>query len=153
NFVRERENNPFLIDFELLADRAKKVRQYSSKIEFVLSQGKEEFCKNPMYFDRARYFYFVVFDSLFDICKHMANRLGVKKLNHDCFSSLIEIGVLPKELLEVTSKMLNLKDKLSSSWEIKQEELYSSLSELLPHFEEVLKSHSHGLKKALIIQK
>lgn len=153
NFVRVRENNPFLIDFEFLTDKAKKVIDYVSKIEFVLAKGKEEFCKSPMYYDRARYFYFVVFDSLFDICKHIASRLGVKKLSQDCFSSLIEINVLPAELKDIALRMHKLKDKLSSSWEVKNEELYEELSELLPHFKTLLSAHSQGLKKALIIQR
>ncbi|MFN3471632.1 MAG: HepT-like ribonuclease domain-containing protein, partial [Aquificaceae bacterium] len=79
DFVKRETNNPLLIDFDLLNQKAGRIKESLKKINFVLSQGEEEFSKNPMYYDRVKYFYQVAYDSLFDICKHLAPKFGIKR--------------------------------------------------------------------------
>ncbi len=148
-FVKRETNNPLLIDFDLLNEKARHMKESVKKIEFVLSQGFEEFSKTPMYYDRVKYFYQVAYDSLFDICKHLAPKFGVKKFGDDCLSKLVEAGVIPQEYYMDVFKMTNLKNKLISTWEVSPQELYERLMEIKDKIEPVIKEVSKSLKKLL----
>ncbi len=148
-FVKRETKNPLLIDFDLLNEKAKFIKDSVKKIEFVLSQGFEEFKSKPMYYDRVKYFYQVAYDSLFDICKHLAPKFGVKKFGDDCLSKLVEAGVIPQDYYMDVFKMTNLKNKLISTWEVSAEELYQSLSELKDRFEPVMREISKSLRALL----
>lgn len=148
-YVKKSTGNYLLIDFDLLNEKAKHLRESIKKIEFVLSQGIEEFRSKPMYYDRVKYFYQVAYDSLFDICKHLAPKFGVKKFGDDCLSKLIEIGVIKQDYYMDVFKMTQLKNKLISTWEVSTDELYMSLHELRDKFEPVMKEISKSLKRLL----
>ncbi len=148
-FVKRETNNPLLIDFDLLNEKAKHIKESVKKIDFVLSQGFEEFSKTPMYYDRVKYFYQVAYDSLFDICKHLAPKFGVRKFGDDCLSKLVEAGVIPQEYYMDVFKMTNLKNKLISTWEVSPQELYERLMEIKDKIEPVMKEISKSLKKLL----
>ena len=102
-----------------------------------------------MYYDRVKYFYQVAYDSLFDICKHLAPKFGIKKFGDDCLSKMVEAGVIPQEYYMDVFRLTNLKNKLISTWEVPPEELYESLNELNPKFEAIVKEISKSLKKLL----
>ena len=138
-----------MIDFDLLNEKSKFIKDSVKKIDFVLSQGLEEFKSKPMYYDRTKYFYQVAYDSLFDICKHLAPKFGIRKFGDDCLSKMVEHGVIPQEYYMDVFKMTNLKNKLISTWEVPSEELYESLKELNPKFEIIVKEISKSLKKLL----
>ncbi len=148
-FVKRETNNPLLIDFDLLNEKAKYIKESVKKIDFVLSQGFEEFSKTPMYYDRVKYFYQVAYDSLFDICKHLAPKFGVRKFGDDCLSKLVEAGVIPQEYYMDVFKMTNLKNKLISTWEVNPQELYERLMEIKDKIEPVMREISKSLKKLL----
>ncbi|QID32283.1 HepT-like ribonuclease domain-containing protein [Pampinifervens florentissimum] len=148
-FVKRETNNPLLIDFDLLNEKAKYIKESVKKIDFVLSQGFEEFSKTPMYYDRVKYFYQVAYDSLFDICKHLAPKFGVRKFGDDCLSKLVEAGVIPQEYYMDVFKMTNLKNKLISTWEVSPQELYERLMEIKDKIEPVMREISKSLKKLL----
>ena len=148
-FVKRETNNPLLIDFDLLNEKAKYIKESVKKIDFVLSQGFEEFSKTPMYYDRVKYFYQVAYDSLFDICKHLAPKFGVRKFGDDCLSKLVEAGVIPQEYYMDVFKMTNLKNKLISTWEVSPQELYERLIEIKDKIEPVMREISKSLKKLL----
>ncbi len=148
-FVKRETNNPLLIDFDLLNEKAKHIKESVKKIDFVLSQGFEEFSKTPMYYDRVKYFYQVAYDSLFDICKHLAPKFGVRKFGDDCLSKLVEAGVIPQEYYMDVFKMTNLKNKLISTWEVSPQELYERLMEIKDKIEPVMREISKSLKKLL----
>lgn len=147
--IKKTTGNYLLIDFDMLNEKAKHVKESVKKIEFVLSQGIEEFKTKPMYYDRVKYFYQVAYDSLFDICKHLAPKFGVKKFGDDCLSKLVEIDVIRQDRYMDVFKMTQLKNKLISTWEVSPEELYASLSELKDKFEPVMKDISVSLKRLL----
>ncbi|ADO45373.1 protein of unknown function DUF86 [Hydrogenobacter thermophilus TK-6] len=147
--IKKTTGNYLLIDFDMLNEKAKHVKESVKKIDFVLSQGIEEFKTKPMYYDRVKYFYQVAYDSLFDICKHLAPKFGVKKFGDDCLSKLVEIGVIRQDRYMDVFKMTQLKNKLISTWEVSPEELYASLSELKDKFEPVMKDISVSLKKLI----
>ena len=144
-FVKRETNNPLLIDFDLLNEKAGRIKESLKKINFVLSQGEEEFSKNPMYYDRVKYFYQVAYDSLFDICKHLAPKFGIKKFGDDCLSKMVEVGVIPQEYYMDVFKMTNLKNKLISTWEVEPRELYKSLLEIQEKIEPVMKEIANSL--------
>ncbi len=148
-FVKKETNNPLLIDFDLLNEKAGRIKESLKKINFVLSQGEEEFCKTPMYYDRVKYFYQVAYDSLFDICKHLAPKFGIKKFGDDCLSKMVEVGVIPQEYYMDVFKMTNLKNKLISTWEVEPRELYRSLLELKDKIEPVMKEIANSLRRLL----
>ncbi len=148
-YVKETTGNYLLIDFDLLREKSKFIKDSVKKIDFVLSQGLEEFRSKPMYYDRTKYFYQVAYDSLFDICKHLAPKFGIKKFGDDCLSKMIEAGVISEDYYMDLLMMTNLKNKLISTWEVPPEELYESLKELNPKFEIVVKEISRSLKKLL----
>ncbi len=145
-YIKRTTNNRLLIDFDFLNKKAKHIKDSVKKINFVLSQGFDEFKEKPMYHDRVKYFYQVAYDSLFDICKHLAPKFGIKKFGDDCLSKLVEIEVMPKEYYTDIIKMTNLKNKLISTWEVSPEELYSVLVEVNEKFETILKEVSKSLK-------
>ncbi len=148
-FVKETTGNYLLIDFELLNEKSKFIKDSVKKVDFVLQQGLEEFKSKPMYYDRVKYFYQVAYDSLFDICKHLAPKFGIKKFGDDCLSKMVEAGIIPQEYYMDVFKLTNLKNKLISTWEVPPEELYESLKELNPKFEAIVKEISKSLKKLL----
>ncbi len=148
-YVKETMGNYLLIDFELLNEKSKFIKDSVKKIDFVLEQGLEEFKEKPMYYDRTKYFYQVAYDSLFDICKHLAPKFGIKKFGDDCLSKMVEAGVIPDQYYTDVFKLTNLKNKLISTWEVPPEELYESLKELNPKFEIIVKEISKSLKKLL----
>ena len=148
-FVKRETNNPLLIDFDLLNEKAGRIKESLKKINFVLSQGEEEFSKNPMYYDRVKYFYQVAYDSLFDICKHLAPKFGIKKFGDDCLSKMVEVGVIPQEYYMDVFKMTNLKNKLISTWEVEPRELYKSLLEIQEKIEPVMKEIANSLRRLL----
>jgi len=148
-FVKRETNNPLLIDFDLLNEKAGRIKESLKKINFVLSQGEEEFSKNPMYYDRVKYFYQVAYDSLFDICKHLAPKFGIKKFGDDCLSKMVEVGVIPQEYYMDVFKMTNLKNKLISTWEVEPRELYKSLLEIQEKIEPVMKEIANSLRSLL----
>ncbi len=148
-YVKETTGNYLLIDFELLNEKSKFIKDSVKKIDFVLEQGLEEFKEKPMYYDRTKYFYQVAYDSLFDICKHLAPKFGIKKFGDDCLSKMVEAGVIPDRYYTDVFKLTNLKNKLISTWEVPPEELYESLKELNPKFEIIVKEISKSLKKLL----
>lgn len=148
-YIKKTTGNYLLIDFDLLNEKAKHIKDSVKKIEFVLSQGIQEFREKPMYYDRVKYFYQVAYDSLFDICKHLAPKFGVKKFGDDCLSKLVQIGVIPQEYYTDVFKMTQLKNKLISTWEVSPDELYASLLELKDKFEPIMKEIARSLKKLL----
>ncbi len=148
-FVKETTGNYLLIDFELLNEKSKFIKDSVKKINFVLEQGLEEFKSKPMYYDRTKYFYQVAYDSLFDICKHLAPKFGIKKFGDDCLSKMVEAGIIPQEYYMDVFKLTNLKNKLISTWEVPPEELYESLKELNPKFDSIVKEISKSLKRLL----
>ncbi len=133
-YVKETTGNYLLIDFDLLNEKSKFIKDSVKKIEFVLSQGLEEFKTKPMFFD---------------ICKHLAPKFGIKKFGDDCLSKMLEAGIIPQEYYMDVFKMTNLKNKLISTWEVSPEELYRSLEELTPKFGIIVKEISKSLKKLL----
>jgi len=147
--IKKTTGNYLLIDFDLLNEKAKFIKDSVKKIDFVLSQGEEEFKKTPMYYDRVKYFYQVAYDSLFDICKHLAPKFGIKKFGDDCLTKMVERGVISENYYETVLKMTILKNKLISTWEVSPEELYKSLSELNDKFIPVLREISKSLKSLL----
>ncbi|NPA32414.1 MAG: DUF86 domain-containing protein [Aquificae bacterium] len=151
--VKKTTGNYLLIDYELLNEKASHVKSSVKKIDFVLSQGKEEFTKSPMYYDRAKYFYQVAYDALFDICKHLAPKFGVKKFGEDCLTKLVQVGVLPPEEYQTVLEMNLLKNKLISTWDVPPEELYEELKKLNPRFVPLLRHISNALKKRLSQQR
>ncbi len=148
-YVKETTGNYLLIDFDLLNEKSRFIKDSIKKIEFVLSHGLEEFKTKPMYYDRTKYFYQVAYDSLFDICKHLAPKFGIKKFGDDCLSKMLEAGIIPQEYYMDVFKMTNLKNKLISTWDVSPEELYTSLEELTPKFGIIVKEISRSLKKLL----
>ncbi len=148
-YVKKTTGNYLLIDFELLNEKARFIKDSVRKIEFVLSQGLEEFRSKPMYYDRTKYFYQVAYDSLFEICKHLAPKFGIKRFGDDCLSKMVEAGIIPDRYYMDLFKMTNLKNKLISTWEVPPEELFESLKELNPKFELIVKEISKSLKKLL----
>ena len=148
-FIKEKTGNYLLIDFDLLNEKSKYIKDSVKKIDFVLGQGIEEFRQKPMYYDRVKYFYQVAYDSLFDICKHLAPKFGIKKFGDDCLTKMVEAGVIPQEYYMDVFKMTNLKNKLISTWEVSPDELYRSLQELNPKFDILVKEISKSLKKLL----
>ncbi|RLJ71058.1 uncharacterized protein YutE (UPF0331/DUF86 family) [Hydrogenivirga caldilitoris] len=149
NYIKETTGNYLLIDFDLLNEKSKFIKESVKKIDFVLQQGYAEFKSKPMYYDRVKYFYQVAYDSLFDICKHLAPKFGVKRFGDDCLSKLVEAGVIPQEYYMDVFKLTNLKNKLISTWEVPPEELYSTLKELNPKFDAIVKEISKSLKDLL----
>ncbi|WP_461832546.1 HepT-like ribonuclease domain-containing protein [Aquifex sp.] len=148
-YIKKTTGNFLLIDFDLLNEKAKFVKDSVKKIDFVLSQGIEEFKKTPMYYDRVKYFYQVAYDSLFDICKHLAPKFGIKKFGDDCLTKMVEKGIIPDSYYDTVFKMMLLKNKLISTWEVSPEELYNSLKELNDKFIPVLREISNSLKELL----
>lgn len=149
DFVKRETGNPLLIDFELLNEKARHIKESVKKIDFVLSHGLEEFSKTPMYYDRVKYFYQVAYDSLFDICKHLAPKFGIKKFGDDCLLKMVEAGVIPQEYKEHLLGMLRLKNRLITSWDIDPAELYESLMELKDRIEPVMKEIAKSLQRLL----
>ncbi len=148
-YIKKTTGNYLLIDFDLLKEKSRHIRDSVKKIEFVLSQGEEEFRSKPMYYDRTKYFYQVAYDSLYDICTHLAPKFGIKRFGDDCLSKMVEAGVIPQDYYMDVFKMTNLKNRLISTWEVPPEELYSSLKEIMPRFEPVVKEISKSLKELL----
>jgi uncharacterized protein YutE (UPF0331/DUF86 family) len=148
-YVKEKTGNYLLIDFDLLNEKSKFIKDSVKKIDFVLKQGAEEFSSKPMYYDRTKYFYQVAYDSLFDICKHLAPKFGIKKFGDDCLSKMVEAGIIPQEYYMDVFKLTNLKNKLISTWEVPPRELYEALVELNPKFELIVKEISKSLKRLL----
>ena len=148
-FIKRETNNPLLIDFDLLKEKASRVKESVKKINFVLSQGEEEFCKSPMYYDRVKYFYQVAYDSLFDICKHLAPKFGIKKFGDDCLLRMVEAGVIPEDYREVIVDMISLKNKLISTWDISQKELYNSLLRVREVLEPIIQEIAKSLKRLI----
>jgi len=148
-YVKEATGNYLLIDFDLLNEKSKFIKDSVKKVDFVLEQGIEEFRSKPMYYDRVKYFYQVAYDSLFDICKHLAPKFGIKKFGDDCLSKMVEAGIIPQEYYMDVFKLTNLKNKLISTWEVPPEELYEALKELNPKFGNIVKEISKSLKKLL----
>ncbi len=147
--VKNSTGNYLLIDFDLLKEKNFFIKDSVKKINFTLSQGLEEFKSKPMYYDRTKYFYQVAYDSLFDICKHLAPKFGIKKFGDDCLSKMVEAGVIPDSYYMDVLKMSQLKNKLISTWEVSPEELYRSLEEIVPKFQPVVKEISESLKRLL----
>jgi len=102
-----------------------------------------------MYHDRVKYFYQVAYDSLFDICKHLLPKFGVKKFGDDCLLKMIEHGIVPEDYRQKVDRMIKLKNRLISTWDIPHEELYEELKELKDCFEPLLKEISKSLKDLL----
>ncbi len=148
-FVRRETSNPLLIDFDLLNEKAKHIKESVKKIDFVLSHGLEEFSKTPMYYDRVKYFYQVAYDSLFDICRHLAPKFGVKKFGDDCLSKLVEVGVIPQDYYMDIFKLTNLKNRLISTWEVSPQELYEKLYEIKDKIEPIMKEIAKSLQRLL----
>lgn len=132
DYVKKETNNPYLIDYDFLNEKAKYVKESVDKINFVISKPFEEFNSKPMYFDRVKYFYQVGYNALFEICKHLAPKFGVKNISDDCLYQLFSKE--DETTKRISLDMMNLNNKLISTWEIKNEEFYEKLKELNPYF-------------------
>ncbi len=132
DYVKKETNNPYLIDYDFLNEKAKYIKESIDKINFVISKPFEEFNSKPMYFDRAKYFYQVGYDALFEICKHLAPKFGIKNISDDCLYQLFSKE--DETTKKISLDMMNLKNKLISTWDIKNEEFYEKLKELNPYF-------------------
>ena len=148
-YIKTSTGNYYLIDFDMLNEKSKHIKESVKKIDFIISQGLEEFKSKPMYHDRSKYFYQVAYDSLYDICKHLAPKFGIKKFGDDCLSKMIEHGIIPDSYYMDIIKMTTLKNKLISTWEIEPKELYTALKEASPKFQLVVKEISSSLQKLL----
>ncbi len=152
-YIKKSTGNYLLIDFDLLKEKNFYIKDSIKKINFTLSQGLEEFKSKPMYYDRTKYFYQVAYDSLFDICKHLAPKFGIKKFGDDCLSKMVEAGIISDKYYMDVLRMTQLKNKLISTWEVSPEELYRELGEVTPKFQMVVKDISDSLKRLLERQK
>ena len=141
--VKKVTNNPLLIDYDLLKQKYFYIKDSVKKINFALNQGKEEFVSKPMYYDRTRYFYIVAYDSLFDICSHLAPKFGIKRFGDDCLMKLVEAGIIDKSYEDKVREMYEFRNKLGERWDIDKELMYEKLKELndifLPITEQILK--------------
>ncbi len=141
--VKKVTNNPLLIDYDLLKQKYFYIKDSVKKIDFALSQGKEEFVSKPMYYDRTRYFYIVAYDSLFDICSHLAPKFGIKKFGDDCLIKLVEEGIVDKSYEDKIREMYKFRNTLGEKWEVDKELMYEKLKELndsfLPIAEQIFK--------------
>jgi len=141
--VKRETDNPLLIDYDLLRQKYFYIKDSVKKIEFALGQGKEEFVSKPMYYDRSRYFYIVAYDSLFEICGHLAPKFGIRKFGEDCLIKLVEYGIIDKDYEKGIREMAELRNKLGERWEFDRELMYEKLKELnklfIPVAEQIFK--------------
>ncbi len=148
-FVKRETKNPYLIDFQLLREKERHIAESLKRINFIISRGFEEFSKEPMYYDRVKYFYMVAYDSLLDICLHLAPKFGIKGVSEDCPLKLIEGGILPQSLREDLKSLYLLKVKLLNDWDVPKEELYERLRSVEETFKKTLKALALYLKSFL----
>ncbi|GAB6078208.1 DUF86 domain-containing protein [Hydrogenobaculum acidophilum] len=145
NYIKTTTKNYLLIDYDFLNEKAKHVKDAVEKLKFVLSKDKEEFLSKPMYFDRAKYFYQVAYDALFDICRHLAPKFKFKNPSDDCLVVMAQANLI--ENPNVAYDMMRLKNKLITTWDVNHGEFYETLKELLPYFEAYIKELSSSLKE------
>ncbi len=134
NYVKEKTGNYLLIDFNMLKQKYYYIKDSINKIEFVISQGEEDFVRKPMYYDRSRYFFIVAYDSLFDICSHLAPKFGIRKFGDDCLLKMVEAGIIDKSFKEDIKELTALRNKLSESWEIDKKEMFKGFKKLKDKF-------------------
>lgn len=147
NYIKKTTNNYLLIDYDLLNEKAKHIKEAIKKIEFVISQPEEEFLSKPMYFDRVKYFYQVAYDALFDICRHLGPKFKFKHPSDDCLVVMAQANILQNP--SIAYKMMRLKNKLITTWEVDHKELYYTLKELLPYFDIYVKEFASYLKSVV----
>ncbi len=150
-YVKEKTGNYLLIDFNMLKQKYFYIKDSVKKIDFVISQGEEEFVKKPMYYDRSRYFFIVAYDSLFDICSHLAPKFGIKRFGDDCLIKMVEAGIVDKNYEEDIKKLIMLRNKLAETWDVDRREMFNSFKEMngkfLPLVNQIF-SHLEAILKA-----
>lgn len=147
NYIKQTTKNYLLIDYDLLNEKAKHIKDAVQKISFVVSKPEEEFLSKPMYFDRVKYFYQVAYDALFDICRHLGPKFKLKNPSDDCLVVMAQAGIIQNP--NMAYEMMRLKNRLITTWDIDNKELYNKLKEILPYFETYIKELSSYLKKVV----
>ena len=150
-FIKEKTGNYLLIDFNMLRQKYFFIKDSVKKIDFVISQGKEEFMNKPMYYDRSRYFFIVAYDSLFDICSHLAPKFGIKRFGEDCLLKMVESNIIDKRYEQDIKELIKLRNTLAESWDMDKEKMFESFNKLkdklLPITEQIL-NHLEKLLKS-----
>jgi uncharacterized protein YutE (UPF0331/DUF86 family) len=145
NYVKNTTKNYLLIDYDFLNEKAKHIKDAVEKLRFVLSKDEAEFLSKPMYFDRAKYFYQVAYDALFDICRHLAPKFKLKNPSDDCLVVMAQANIV--ENPNIAYDMMRLKNKLITTWDVDHREFYETLKKLLPYFEKYIKELSSSVKE------
>ena len=148
-FIKEKTGNYLLIDFSMLRQKYFFIKDSVKKIEFVISQGKEEFMNKPMYYDRSRYFFIVAYDSLFDICSHLAPKFGIKRFGEDCLLKMVESNIIDKRYEQDIKELIKLRNTLAESWDVDKEKMFESFNKLKDKLLPITKQIFNHLEKLL----
>ena len=101
------------VDRSRIGEKLGYIEQAQRRLEALGAMADEEFLADPASRDSARYQLIVLAEAAIDICSHLASRHGrAPETYADCFTILLEIGVINEDLSARLQQMARMRNRL-----------------------------------------
>ncbi len=137
------------LDFRKIRDRTADIRSSVAELRELISQPPEAFSADRRNVYATAHLFLVAIEAVASICNHILSRLAHRAPTSysECFESLGDLGVIPKDLAKELIPMARFRNLLVHRyWEFQDQELYRYTKDHLRYFEEFLKHLTRWLE-------
>ena len=127
-----------MVDTDKVESLIRHLRQYTTYLEDIAEQDRQEFLKDPKSIGSARYYLQVSIETCINIANHIiaTERLRAPKDYRDSFKVLNEAGILPDDFTQTMREMAGLRNLLVHLyWDVDDEMIYEGIRSELSDFD------------------
>jgi len=124
---------------DYLLEQFRLIDEYAARARSIAQRSREEFLGDKLFVDAAIRELTVLFETCYNIAKHLIASMGWKKANSkaEAFEILADMGVLPATLCDHFKEASRFRNLVTYQTAVVQDEIvYEVLSENLPDFEQ-----------------
>jgi uncharacterized protein YutE (UPF0331/DUF86 family) len=127
-----------MVDRDKIEGLIRHLRQYTTYLQEIVEQDREDFLKDPKSVGSARYYLQVSIETCIGIANHIiaTDRLRAPQDYKDSFKVLNEAGILPDEFTRTMREMAGLRNLLVHLyWDVDDQVIYEGIRSELSDFE------------------
>jgi uncharacterized protein YutE (UPF0331/DUF86 family) len=131
-----------MVDRDKLEGMIRHLRQYTTYLQDIVQQDRQEFLGDPKSIGSARYYLQVSIETCISIANHIiaTERLRAPTDYKDSFKVLNEAGILPDKFTRTMREMAGLRNLLVHLyWDVDDQMVYDSIRSELGDFETFVK--------------
>lgn len=127
-----------MVDRDKIEGLIRRLRQYTTYLQEIIQQDRQEFLADPKSIGSTRYYLQVSIETCISIANHIiaTDRLRAPKDYKDSFKVLNESGILPDDFTRIMREMAGLRNLLVHLyWDVDDQMLYDAIQLGLGDFE------------------